>query len=86
MAAAGLAGMVVVSACWGEVSKASAIMSYIAKGPEQMGFCSPVHILTVLSRSEEDPLRLSLGLSAPNLTSCWKTRKEGLAVDLAWET
>lgn len=32
-----------------EVGKASAITSYIAKGPEQMGFLQSVHILTVLS-------------------------------------
>lgn len=66
-----------------EVNAASAIMSYIAKGPEQMGFLQSVHILTVLD--QEKTLWLSLGLSAPNPTS-WKTRKEGLAVDLAWET
>lgn len=32
-----------------EVGKASAIMSYIVKGPEQTGFLQSVHILTVLS-------------------------------------
>lgn len=50
MVTAGVAGMVVVSLLVGrEVGKASAIMSYIAKGPEQMGFLQSVHILTVLS-------------------------------------